>query len=220
MFVSPEFVPVSAIARMSNPVDNPTPRYIYFLGHPFDRKGVDLLIEAFNRIADRYPDVSLKIVGFCADLTPYLKLAKHSPRVEFLPGVSHTEAMKLMDNCTVFTLPSRLEGVPRVVMEAMACKRPIVASRIHGIPTLIEDNKHGLLFESEDVAGLAACLDRVLGDREFARQLGEEAHRRILDEFSEERFVEFVRGMAVAVTKRPGPDAPLPCQPCCAELTA
>jgi glycosyltransferase involved in cell wall biosynthesis len=193
---------------------------VYFLGHPFDRKGVDLLIKAFNQIANRHPDVSLKIVGFCDDLTPYRELANHSPRVAFLPGVAHQQAMELMDNCTVFVLPSRLEGVPRVVMEAMACKRPVVASRIHGIPTLIEDGKHGLLFESEDVAGLADCLDRVLGDQEFAQRLGDEAHRRILDEFSEERFVEFVRRMAAEVTKRPGPDAPLPCGPCCVELNA
>jgi glycosyltransferase involved in cell wall biosynthesis len=218
MFVSPEFVPISTIARTSNPMDNPSPRYIYFLGHPFDRKGVDLLIKAFNQIAEKHSDVSLRIVGFCPDLTPYRRMANYSPRVLFEPGVSHRQAMELMDKCTVFVLPSRLEGVPRVIMEAMACKRPVVASRICGTPTLIEHGKSGLLHESEDVAGLAACLDRVLSDHKFARQLGEEARRRILDEFSEERFLEFFRGMAAAVTMPSGHRQPLACESNMVEL--
>jgi glycosyltransferase involved in cell wall biosynthesis len=208
MFVFPEFVPVSTIAEQSKPVDNPTPRYIYFLGFPFERKGVDLLIKAFNQIADKHPDVTLKIVGFCPDLTPYRKLAHESPRVEFHPGTSHQAAMDLMDRCTVFVLPSRLEGVPRVIMEAMACKRPVVASRIHGIPTLIEHEKTGLLIDPEDVDGLAMCLDRILSDSSLARRLAEAGHERIVHGYSEMRYVEFFRTMASALTNRPGPDEP------------
>jgi glycosyltransferase involved in cell wall biosynthesis len=203
MFVFPEFVPISTIAATARPAENPPPRFIYFLGHPFDRKGVDLLLKAFQQIADKHPDVNLRIVGHCPDLTPYRKLANDSPRVAFRPGVFHQEAMELMKNCTVFVLPSRLEGVPRVIMEAMACKRPVVASRIHGIPTLIEHGKTGLLFESEHVDGLAAQLDHVLSDSEFARQLGDSAHRFILERFSEGRYVEFFRHMATELTRRP-----------------
>jgi glycosyltransferase involved in cell wall biosynthesis len=218
MFVFPEFVPISTIAAAANPAENPRARYIYFLGHPFDRKGVDLLLKAFQEIAAKHPDVSLNIVGHCPDLTPYQKLANNSSRVTFRPGVFHKEAMELMENCTVFCLPSRLEGVPRVIMEAMACKRPVVASRIHGIPTLIEHGKTGLLFESEDVDGLAAQLDRVLSDRDFARQLGSSAHRFIIDRFSEKRYVEFFRNMAAAVTSRVGHQSPQACSSSFAEL--
>lgn len=199
-FVFPDFVPVSTISELSRSVDNPVPRYIYFLGHPFERKGVDILIKAFHKISAKHADVVLKLVGHCPNLEPYRKLAQDSPRIIFKPGVLHHEAMELMDKCAVFVLPSRLEGVPRVVEEAMACKRPVVASRIQGTPTLIEDGVSGLLFESEDVEGLATQLDRILSDDEFARRLGNEAQQRILSEFSEERFVEFFEGMTRTVS--------------------
>jgi glycosyltransferase involved in cell wall biosynthesis len=72
----------------------------------------------------------------------------------------------------VFVLPSRAEAMPLVIPEAWAAGRPVVASRVGGIPELIEDGKTGLLIEPGDVDGLAVRLRRLLADPPAARELG------------------------------------------------
>src|SRR5205085_11165012 len=72
----------------------------------------------------------------------------------------------------VFVLPSRAEAMPLVIPEAWAAGRPVVATRVGGIPELIEDGKTGLLVEPGDVGGLAVRLRQLLADPPLARALG------------------------------------------------
>jgi glycosyltransferase involved in cell wall biosynthesis len=192
-FVFPNLVPVSVIASSCAAHGGWDGRYGLILGHPFERKGVDVLIKAFQLITERHPDFSLKIVGYCPDLAPYRELAGGNPRIEFLPGQPHDRAMKLLAGCTFFVLPSRAEGVPRVLIEAMAAKKPIIASRVHGIPYLVEDGLHGLLVEPEDVQGLASKMELLLSAPVLAARLAEESHRRVFGRFSEASYREGFR---------------------------
>jgi glycosyltransferase involved in cell wall biosynthesis len=187
-FVFPNLVPVTAIASLIGSQDYRDGRYALLLGHPFERKGVDVLIKAFQLITERHPDFSLKIVGYCPDLAPYLELAGGNSRIEFLPGQPHDRAMRLLAGCTFFVLPSRAEGVPRAVIEAMAAKKPIIATRVHGIPFLVEDGLHGLLVEPDDVQGLASKMDLLLNDPDLAARLAEQSHLRVLASFSEDSY--------------------------------
>jgi glycosyltransferase involved in cell wall biosynthesis len=194
-FVFPDFAAVSAVASLPGGKAGQDGRYALFLGYPYERKGVDVLIKAFQLISNKYPDFSLKIVGYCPDLAPYRELAGDNPRISFLPGQPHEKAMELMANCTFFVLPSRAEGVPRVLMEAMAARKPIIATRIHGIPYLVGDGLQELLVEPDDVEGLASKMELLLDDPELADQLAQEGYRRILGDFSEARYAEHFRGM-------------------------
>jgi glycosyltransferase involved in cell wall biosynthesis len=194
-FVFPDLVPVSVISSMEEVKNNRDGRYILFLGCPFNRKGVDILLKAFNRISSKHREVSLKVVGYCPDLAPYQELAGGNPRIGFHPGVSHEQAMALMANCTFFVLPSRAEGVPRALIEAMAAGKPVVATRVSGIPFIIEDGSNGLLAEPESIDHLASQMDRLLSDPVLAQHLAEEGHRRALHELSEARYVEQFREM-------------------------
>jgi glycosyltransferase involved in cell wall biosynthesis len=200
-FVFPDLVPVSVIASMEEVKNNHDGRYILFLGHPFNRKGVDILLEAFNKISPEHPEISLKVVGYCPDLAPYQELAGGNPRISFHPGVPHEQAMALMVNCTFFVLPSRAEGVPRVLIEAMAARKPIVATRVSGIPFIIEDGCNGLLVAPDSVDDLASKMDRLLSAPGLAQQLAEEGHRRVLQELSEARHVEQFREMLEELLK-------------------
>jgi glycosyltransferase involved in cell wall biosynthesis len=87
----------------------------------------------------------------------------------------------------VFVLPSWIEGLPLVVLEAMAQARPVVASDVGGTGELVLDGQTGLLVPPRDVAALAAALDALLDDPERARALGEAGRERVLREFSAER---------------------------------
>ena len=113
----------------------------------------------------------------------------------FLPGQPHEKAMELMAGCTFFVLPSRAEGVPRVLIEAMAAKKPIISTRVHGTPYLVEDGLHGLLVEPDDVEGLASKMELLLDDPELAGRLAEAGHDRVFAHFSEECYKEEFRKM-------------------------
>jgi glycosyltransferase involved in cell wall biosynthesis len=90
----------------------------------------------------------------------------------------------LMAGSDVFCLPSTIEGLPIVVLEAMAQGTPVVASAVGGTPELVEDGVTGLLVAPGDVDGLARALAQVLDDPKLARLLGEAGRRRVREEFS------------------------------------
>jgi glycosyltransferase involved in cell wall biosynthesis len=93
----------------------------------------------------------------------------------------------LLAGCDVFCLPSSVEGLPIVVLEAMAAARPVVASAVGGTPELVADGVTGLLVPPEDAGALAAALDSLLRDPERARALGEAGRDRVRSEFSLQR---------------------------------
>lgn len=90
----------------------------------------------------------------------------------------------LLAGCDVFCLPSRIEGLPLVVLEAMAQARPVVATAVGGTPELVVEGETGLLVPADDADALAQALGRVLADRPLADRLGQAARRRVDAEFS------------------------------------
>jgi glycosyltransferase involved in cell wall biosynthesis len=90
----------------------------------------------------------------------------------------------LLAGCDVFCLPSEMEGLPLVVLEAMAQGRPVVATAVGGTPELVLDGETGLLVPPRDVDALRAALARVLGDPDLARRLGDAGLDRVLSQFS------------------------------------
>lgn len=170
--------------------ERPREKFIFFLGYPFHLKGVDLLIRAFRAVADRHPGWRLLVMGHCPDPSPYLALAGGDPRIEITRAIEHPKAMAVMERCGVFVLPSRTEAMGRVLLEAMAARRPIVASRVDGIPTYIEHEHNGLLFTCGDAEDLAAKLDRVLGDAALADRMAQEGLARVRNRYSVEAYVD------------------------------
>jgi glycosyltransferase involved in cell wall biosynthesis len=85
------------------------------------------------------------------------------------------EVVAALDDATLLVLPSRSEGMGRVVVEGLLRGRPVVASRVGGIPDLVEHGVNGLLFDPEDHAGFADALVRLLTDRAEAQRLASAA---------------------------------------------
>jgi glycosyltransferase involved in cell wall biosynthesis len=165
-------------------------RRILFIGRPFYLKGVDLLLRAFNEITDEFPDFTLRIIGHLPEKDQYRHLFEGKPRIEFYGAVMPDQVIELAAECYVLVLPSRSEGMPRVLMEAMASGRPIIASRVGGIPHYIRHGETGVLFDREDVEGLKKALRDVLGDEEYATRLGRAGRRYVLEDLSDRRHVE------------------------------
>ena len=188
------FHPCVATSLFRDPLQNPA-RRILFIGRPFYLKGVDLLLRAFNDIAEEFPEFTLRIVGHLPERDEYRHLFEGKPRIEWYGSVMPDKALELAADCHVLVLPSRSEGMPRVLMEAMASGRPIIASSVGGIPHYIRHGETGVLFEREDVEGLKKALRDVLSDDDYATRLGRNGRRYILEELSDRRHVEAMTRM-------------------------
>ena len=108
----------------------------------------------------------------------------------------------LMAGCDVFCLPSAVEGMPLVVLEAMAQRRPVVATDVGGTPELVVDGQSGLLVPPGDVDALVQALAALLGDSDRAGRLGAAAGERVAERFSESAMTERVLGLYASVSAK------------------
>jgi glycosyltransferase involved in cell wall biosynthesis len=140
-------------------------------------KNVDGLADAWRLAAPRVPDARLRLVG-SGTLRPVVEQL-----VRDLPGqtswdarLTQPQVSQALDESTFLVLPSRSEGMGRVVVEAFCRGRAVVGSRVGGIPDLVEDGRNGVLVEPEDTRALADALVGVLSDRALAERLSAGAH--------------------------------------------
>jgi glycosyltransferase involved in cell wall biosynthesis len=135
-------------------------------------KDVDALADAWRLAAMRLPGLTLRIVGTGSRADVVERLSGDLPgRVEWTRSVPNHEIPALLDAATVLVLPSRSEGLGRIVVEALCRGRPVVATRVGGITDLVRDGENGLLVEPRVPAALADALVRVLTDSELAERL-------------------------------------------------
>jgi glycosyltransferase involved in cell wall biosynthesis len=126
-------------------------------------KGIDVLINAFAQIEDSA--LELWIVGDGVQkphLDRLVRSHRLQPRVRFLGARPHREIPLWMSAGDLFALPSRAEGHPNAVVEALACGRPVVATRVGGVPETVYSAEMGLLVEPDDVEGLASGIKEAL----------------------------------------------------------
>ena len=181
-----EGIPVSQIPKRSQAKE----KFVILVGSPWRRKGVDLLIKAFLKLADDFPDVKLRLLGHYPDREALDALINGSPQIEILKALPNPEAMEMMARATVFALPSRCEGVPRVILEAMAAGVPVVASDVDGIPSLVRDGENGFLVPVNDVDALSGRLRQLLSDSTLREKMGATGYEMAHTEFSESSYVE------------------------------
>jgi glycosyltransferase involved in cell wall biosynthesis len=144
----------------------------------------DLLLRAFRQIGSERPEARLLLVGDGPERGPLEALARDlglAGRVAFAGYQPQPEQyLRVMD---VFALTSRAEGMPLAILEAWASALPVVATRVGGIPGLVEDGRTGLLVDSGDEPALTQALRRVLAEPGLARRLGEAGRDRAVSEF-------------------------------------
>jgi len=189
-----DFVPIRTISA-----NHSEEKYVLLVGFPWYTKGVDILIRAFKSIMAEFPDYTLKLMGHCPDRKYLDKLAGGSPQIEFLKPGPYELALRMIGACTVYVLASRTEGMPRVLLEAMAARKPIIASAVAGVPFLVKNNDDGLLFESENVEELSAKLCILLRDRELQARLAKKAFEKVNCEFDERSYVRAFHDMLLSV---------------------
>ena len=152
-------------------------------------KNVDGLVAAWRRVSAELPAARLVVVGK-GTLAPLVQGLEH---VEELPP---EEVARRMDESWLLVLPSRFEGLGRVVIESFARGRGVVASSSGWIRDLVRDGVEGLLVHHDDTAGLAEALIRILSDRALAERLGAAAAQRYRElHTTPEEFASRVRSL-------------------------
>jgi glycosyltransferase involved in cell wall biosynthesis len=158
-------------------------RFALFLGRLHPRKGVDVLIKAFAQIAGQIGSAQLIIAGDGRDRQALQALAQSTSatdRIHFLGPVRGVIKRWLLHQATCLVAPTRTwEGMPVVVLEALACGRPVIGTNVGGIVDLVRADENGLIVEPEDVPGLAAALANLLNDPDRIARLGAGAKRSI-----------------------------------------
>jgi glycosyltransferase involved in cell wall biosynthesis len=136
-------------------------------------KNVDGLAEAWRLAAPRVPEARLAIVGSGARADQIERLVTDLPgQTTWTPSLEPSEVGRALDESTMLVLPSRSEGMGRIIIEALCRGRPVVGTRVGGIPELVRDGENGLLVEAGDTTALAHAMVRILSDRELAMRLG------------------------------------------------
>ena len=170
-----------------------------FVGRLHAQKGVETLLRAAKNVEGR--NIHFVLVGSGHKETEYRGLAEelHVKNVCFAGEVKREVLLSAFASCDVFVLPSIFEGMPYVVLEAMAASRPVVASRIPGLAEVIQDGENGLLFDGADDKDLARVILSLELDREKAREMGEAGRKLVEKEFDWKRvfykITETYRGL-------------------------
>jgi glycosyltransferase involved in cell wall biosynthesis len=162
------------------------PPYILCVAMHNEKKGLDVLLRAFALIHDREPSLKLMLVGDgplrgqLEDLASTLRIAN---KVEFLGRQGRTQVADLLHSCELFVLPSRSEPFGIAIIEAMACKKPVVATSVGGIPEIIEHQKNGILVEPDNPDALAEALVTVLKDPTLQRVIAKNGFDTVQKQF-------------------------------------
>jgi glycosyltransferase involved in cell wall biosynthesis len=184
-------VPISVIPNgvdtsFFQPKDTYTSKpHMLFVGRVVYQKGLDLIIKALSRLLDH--EWEFTIVGDGPKRESLTKLTRSydiDHRVHFLGWKSRSELRKIYQKANIFVFPSRHEGMPNVILEAMASGLATIASKIAGNEELIIHGKTGYLFERNNISALSKNIIRMLEDDKLRREMGISARKRAVNVFS------------------------------------
>jgi glycosyltransferase involved in cell wall biosynthesis len=191
---------------------------LLFVGRISPEKGVHVLLDAFQKVVERCPRARLEVVGpqgaapiefivgladdprvsglasfYQGDYFSRLRGRLSSDalgRVSFKGHVAHSRLSDHYRNADVLINPSLSEAFGMSLVEAMAAGVPVVATRVGGVPEVVEDGKTGLLVEPGDASALAGAILRLLTDDGLRRSMGEAARRRAVERYSWEAVAD------------------------------
>ncbi|GEM_PF-29553 len=151
-------------------------------------KGIDVLARACRLLKDRGVSFRAEVIGDGPERGALERLIAQlgvGDVLTLLGNRTQDEVFDRLVHASCLVLPSRLEGIPVSLMEAMALGVPVITTRICGIPELVRDGENGFLVESEDAEALAERITRLLGDRALRERFVQAARRKVAEEFDQ-----------------------------------
>jgi glycosyltransferase involved in cell wall biosynthesis len=167
-------------------------KLVLFVGMLVFLKGVHILIRAMKLVIRQVPDAKLLIIGrgvYKAQLENLVSELGLEGKAEFLDHVPQEVLRGHMRSCRVLVLPSLSEGLGRVLIEAMACGKPVIGTNTGGIPSLIHDGINGFLVPPNDPEVLAERLIYLVSNEDEAVRMGARGREFVAQTFSTEKYV-------------------------------
>ena len=174
------------------PLPSSAPRLLC-LGRMAAVKGFDVALNAMASIVDRFPGVRLLMAGDGPERPALEKQAAElglKEAVDFVGWVAPDNVLALINSATLVVMPSRFESLPLAALQAAQMARPVVATRVGGLPEIVIHEQTGLLVEPEDSDTLASAVTFLLEHPETAAEMGQAARTRVGTEFSWERHID------------------------------
>jgi len=159
-------------------------------------KGMPVLLEAIKRLQADHPELKLTVVGDGPERKDFEQRAEAlgiAERVDFVGYQSQSAVREKLSETDVFVLPSFAEGVPVVLMEAMAAGVPPVTTRIAGVAELIDDGTSGQLVPPGDGKSLASAIDELLRDPDKRNAFGKAGHEKVATDFNITKESDWLR---------------------------
>lgn len=208
-----DVIPAGADLDAVEPASTPTlegPMRLLFVGRLVSQKGLDVLFRALATMKT-HNDWSLTIAGE-GPLKDELALAAHklgvADRVVFRGWLERDQLPAVYKDADIFVLPSRDEGMPNAMLEAMAAGLPVIGSKVAGLNEVVIDGETGFLVPPEDANALAHALRVSIEDRDQTFTLGKAARERVVERFSWDRAAESYMSLLCDAAEIDPPDEP------------
>ena len=150
-------------------------KFVLYTGALVTKKGVIDLIKSAEYVCGKYPDIEFILTGK-GPLEKHLKKLTHelgiNKNFSFVGYVSQEKLLKYYQDASIYVLPSYYEGLPTVVLEAMSCELPVVATPVGGIPEVIQNGKTGFLVPPRNPKKLADTILKLLENGDLRKQIG------------------------------------------------
>jgi glycosyltransferase involved in cell wall biosynthesis len=170
-------------------------KLLLYVGRISRKKGVLDLVKSFSKVVKNEPSATLVLAGreekcYADEIRRIVKELRLENNVIFLGPVPNKDVTHLMRACDLFVYsPIGGEGIPRAVLEAMACGKPVVATKISGIPEAVRDNETGYVVEIGDHKGFSDRVLKILRDKQLRERLGMNARALIEKEFNYKKII-------------------------------
>jgi glycogen(starch) synthase len=175
-------------------------------------KGFDVLVQAFSRLRESFPALRLRLAGDGPERPRLERIARETgvaDAVDFLGWVPFGAVPAVMAEATMLVVPSRIEPLGMVAVQAAQMARPVVATRVGGLPEAVVDGETGLLVPPEDETALAAAIARLLRDPSLARRLGEQARPSVQARLAWDQHVAAYDNLYRRIAPRAATDSPM-----------
>jgi len=166
-------------------------RILMTVGRLHEQKGHYYLVKAISKVQKEFPKVKLLVIGEGEEENNLKKLVKSldlTNEVIFIGLSSYIE--EILPMAELFLLPSLWEGLPNVLLEAMAAGKPVIATEVGGVPELVIHGETGMLVPHKDSDALACAIADLLKNRLKARRMGEAGRIRAEEHFSIQKMIE------------------------------
>ena len=176
---------------------------ITFLGRVVREKGVYDLLTAFKGIAEEFPSAEL-VIGGEGEIDQLSAAARElgiASRLRCLGWVHAREKRALLSRSVTLVLPSYVEGLPMVLLEAMAAGLPVIATKVGAIPEVVRSGEDGILVEPGDIAGMVKALRGILGDVRLREHLGKNAQRLVRERFSAKQVIAQIEAVYLDLSR-------------------